>query len=157
MDKVDKETIEKISLKIKEIPSEVEQKSLFFCVVDIMNCTSKMINSTGENPIHISYHWLDENDDTIIHFEGERSHITPSLLPFNHKEYKLKVISPQKEGKYRLRVTLVQEGIAWLDELNHCLAEDAILEIKPILKSKTTVDSHIYKMIKRMRSLVKHS
>ena len=156
MNKADKETIEKISLKIKEIPTEVEQKSLFFCSVDIMNCTSKLINSTGENPIHISYHWLDEKDDTVIQFDGERSHITPSLLPFNHKEYKLKVISPQKEGKYRLRVTLVQEGIAWLDELNPCLSEDAILEIKNHdLKDGTT--SPVSKMIKRMKSLVKHS
>ncbi|EKQ50524.1 MULTISPECIES: Wzt carbohydrate-binding domain-containing protein [unclassified Clostridium] len=130
MDKTDKEIAEKISLKIKEISNEVEEKSVFFCIVDLMNCTPKIINSTGENPIHISYHWLNENGDTVTVFDGERSLITPSLLPFNHKEYKLKVISPEREGKYRLRVTLVQEGIAWLDELNPCLSEDVIIEVK---------------------------
>jgi len=121
-----------------------------------MNCTYKLINSTGENSIHISYHWLDEKDGTVIHFDGERSHIAPSLLPFNHREYKLKVISPEKEGKYRLRVTLVQEGIAWLEELNPCLSEDAIIQIKNHdLKNGTT--SSVSKMVKRMKSLVKNS
>lgn len=130
IDKLDKETVEKIFLKIKEIPLEVETESEFFCIVDIMNFAFKVISSSGENPIHISYHWFDEKGDTIVHFEGLRSHIRPFLFPFNHNEYKLKVISPQKKGKYRLRVTLVQEGYSWLDELNQCLCEERIIEIK---------------------------
>lgn len=130
IDNVDKEISERISLKVKEVVKEVDEKSVFFCLVDIMNCTSKIINSTGVNPIHISYHWIDTKDDTVIEFDGERSSIEPSLLPFTHKEYNLKVISPKKEGKYKLRVTLVQEGIVWLNELNSCLAEDVIIDVK---------------------------
>jgi hypothetical protein len=130
MDKADRETMEKVSLKIKETPSKVAMRSVFYCTVDIINFTPKVINSIGDNPVNISYHWLNENGDVITHFGGERSNITPSLLPFNHSEYRLKVISPEEEGKYRLRVTLVQEGIAWLDELNPCLAEDVIIEVK---------------------------
>lgn len=141
MDKVDKKTTDKIYLNIKEVPREVEVKSMFFCNIDIMNCTSKIINSTGENPIHIAYHWLNENNNTIIHFEGERSTIAPSLLPFNHNEYKLRVRSPEKSGKYKLRVTLVQEGVVWLDELNFCLPKDAIIEIKDL--NHTCIDDDI--------------
>lgn len=146
VDKANNEIAEKISLKVKEVPNEVGENLVFFCLIDIMNCTYKIINSTGNNPIHISYHWLDAKDDTIIQFDGERSRIEPSLLPFNHKEYKLKVISPKKEGKYKLRITLVQEGITWLDELNSCLLEDVIINVK---KSKPAIVSHIYKMIKK--------
>lgn len=134
MNKLDEIIGGKLSLKIKEIPKEVQSETLFFCVVDIMNCSDRIIDSYGDNPVHISYHWIDEKDNIVV-YDGERTNITPPLLPFNHREYKLGVISPKKRGKYRLVVTLVQEGVAWLEQLNKALPDSMIIEVKRLAQS----------------------
>jgi hypothetical protein len=83
---------------------------------EVTNGTSQRIGSYHPAPIHFGYHWFDA-DGSVATFEGLRTPLIPSLEPGTSANYELKVAAPRDPGEYRLRITLVQEGIRWFDEL----------------------------------------
>lgn len=83
---------------------------------NVTNGTSHRIGSYQPASIHLSYHWFDAAGNIAIS-EGLRTPLIPSLDPGNSAIYELKVTAPPDPGEYLLRVTLVQEGIRWFDEL----------------------------------------
>jgi hypothetical protein len=82
----------------------------------ISNQTSDRIGSHQPAPVQLGYHWLNPNS-TVAVFEGLRTPLIPPLGPGASGIYQMKVLTPSESGDYRLRVTLVQEGIRWFDEL----------------------------------------
>ena len=83
---------------------------------EVTNGTSQRIGSYHPAPIHLSYHWFDAAGNIAIS-EGLRTPLIPSLDPGNSDVYEIKVAAPRDPGDYRLRITLVQEGVRWFDEL----------------------------------------
>jgi hypothetical protein len=66
--------------------------------------------------VRISYHWHDAHGEVVI-FDGERSDLPGAVLAAGHVvEVQLKVVAPAAAGRYRLKITLVQEGVCWFDE-----------------------------------------
>ncbi|MEN3370524.1 MAG: hypothetical protein V7609_2667 [Verrucomicrobiota bacterium] len=82
----------------------------------ITNGTSRRLGCYSPAPIHLSYHWFDA-DGTIAVFEGLRTPLTPSIDPGTSETYEIKIAAPSEPGEYRLRITLVQTGVRWFDEL----------------------------------------
>jgi hypothetical protein len=64
--------------------------------------------------VHISYRWL--AGGTME--EGERTRLPQSIAPKTSAECYLGLRTPPTPGVYELRVTLVQEGVAWFDDLD---------------------------------------
>lgn len=83
---------------------------------ELTNGTSQRVCSCHPAPIHLSYHWFDADGNVTI-FEGLRTALIPPLDPGSSRIYELKVAAPLASGKYCLRITLVQEGVRWFDEL----------------------------------------
>ena len=84
-------------------------------IVEIHNRTSKLLSSQPPNPVHISYHWISPGGHTIV-AEGLRNKLLPPLAPDERRKYLVKVAPPDAPGEWILRITLVQECIAWFDE-----------------------------------------
>jgi hypothetical protein len=51
------------------------------------------------------------------------------------------IAAPAEPGRYRLRVTLVQELVRWLDGLPNPVSADASLVVIPSLTASTTAPS----------------
>ena len=83
---------------------------------EVGNGTSQLIGSYHPAPIHLSYHWFDADGNVTI-FEGLRTPLIPPLDPGSSRTCELKVVPRPAPGQYRLRITLVQEGVRWFDEL----------------------------------------
>jgi hypothetical protein len=83
---------------------------------EVSNGTSQRVGSYHPAPINLSYHWFTA-DGTMVIFEGIRTPLIPPLDPGSARIYELKVAAPLASGEYRLRVTLVQDGVRWFDEL----------------------------------------
>jgi hypothetical protein len=83
---------------------------------EVTNGTSQRLGSYHPAPIHLSYHWFDADGNVAI-FEGLRTQFVPPLDPGSSGIYELKIAPPPDPGEYRLRITLVQEGVRWFDEL----------------------------------------
>ncbi len=91
----------------------------------VTNGTSQRIGSFHPAPIHLSYHWFDAAGNIAV-IDGLRTPLIPSLDPGNSETYELKVAAPPSPGDYLLRITLVQEGVRWFDELPNSAASQEI-------------------------------
>jgi hypothetical protein len=89
--------------------------------VRVKNPTSTRWSALGrggfgfERSVHLSYHWQ-KADGAVVVFEGERSELPRDLLGGDLVELEATVRAPEEPGRFTLRLTLVQEGVAWFDE-----------------------------------------
>ncbi len=87
------------------------------CTVE--NLGTEFLVSAPPNPVHISYKWL--NPLTTGPLDAEvpmRSRLARALLPRQSLQAKVAVKTPNEQGEYLLRLTLVQENVAWFDDLD---------------------------------------
>jgi SAM-dependent methyltransferase len=87
--------------------------------------------------VHLSYRWLSEAGVQVM--EGIRQTLPRGLRPGERVATNLTVTGPPYPGSYRLRVTLVQEGVAWFDErggvpldLDFDVAADDVRSLQPL-------------------------
>jgi 2-polyprenyl-3-methyl-5-hydroxy-6-metoxy-1,4-benzoquinol methylase len=93
------------------------QKSSRVCLrIKVHNKSVQRLSSFPPFPVHISYHWQDENKE-IHMYEGLRKNLAPPLLPFEMRDMSINILTPDKVGNYYLLVTLVQENNLWLEEV----------------------------------------
>jgi len=67
--------------------------------------------SAGRYPVTISYKWY--RDARMLPIEGERTVLIAPIGPNQSAEASVRVVAPEQTGNFALRVTLVQEGVAW--------------------------------------------
>lgn len=72
---------------------------------------------------------MNAGDGQLVVFDGERSQINPPLLPLGEGRYRIRIIAPDSAGEYILRLTLVQEGLAWFDSLPQQVYEDVSFKV----------------------------
>jgi hypothetical protein len=64
--------------------------------------------------VHLSYHWVNEAGADVI--EGARHVLPCGFRPQEETATGLTVAAPAQPGRYRFRLSLVQEGVAWFDQ-----------------------------------------
>lgn len=78
------------------------------------------------NPVLISYKWLDPDTRSLLaENEGIRTPLPETLVPGTSLRCRATVRTPRQPGMYLLLLTLVQEFVAWFDDLdpsNQCSA-----------------------------------
>jgi hypothetical protein len=103
--------------------SYVEPNELFLLEVEIGNDGTETWQSGGFFPVRVSYHWCRE-DGTISEFDGERTQLPWDIQPGQSVRLWANIKAPTALGKYLLKMTLVQDGVAWFDAKSG--AQDAI-------------------------------
>jgi acetolactate synthase I/II/III large subunit len=100
-------------------PAIMSPSSLIELNCSIENLGSAILVSAPPNPVHLSYKWLhgDGAGGRVEGVEGMRSKLPQSLWPGTNVTCKLKVATPRTEGSFILVLTLVQEQVAWFDDL----------------------------------------
>ncbi|MEM5329969.1 sulfotransferase family 2 domain-containing protein [Paraburkholderia sp. JHI2823] len=105
-----------IGVTVLSAPSSVAANEQFFVQVGLRNPTHYQVASRTPNPVYVAYHWIDADDRRTVVFDGERTSLHGSLLPGDEREMQAFIVAPSSSGRYVLRVTLVQEGVAWFDD-----------------------------------------
>jgi hypothetical protein len=100
----------------EDIQSSVKSLSLHpaetTIVPIILRNTGPVLWSTiGKLPINISYKWF--NHGTMLPIEGERTRLPGALKPGDSVQIQVKVVTPEITGDLVLKISLVQEGVAW--------------------------------------------
>lgn len=68
----------------------------------------------SENPVFLSYHWIDFESKEMVVFEGERSFLPKKeVKPGEEAVFNINVKAPSAPGRYVLQIDLVQEGVTW--------------------------------------------
>ncbi len=88
-------------------------RELIPCVV--RNKGGAILTSSPPNPVSLSYRWY-EGRRTIS--EGDRVPLPHALPPGTPLAIDLPLEVPLESGRYRLCVSLVQEHVAWFDEVD---------------------------------------
>ncbi len=82
--------------------------------------TSKAEHSiewTHQNPLKLSYRWVDQ-DGTTIERDGRRTEFTSgSFMAGERLDVDLGGVAPEEAGLYELQVSLVLEGVQWACEV----------------------------------------
>jgi hypothetical protein len=118
-----------LRLFVRTAPEQVPCGEGFQVVVDLQNHSERMLASFLPFPLHFSYRWIGRDTDAPIVVEGQRSPLRPTLLPAAAGAYTVNVAAPSEPGSYRLRVTLVQEAVMWLDSLDPPVIADVPIRI----------------------------
>ena len=101
------------------IPSTLPQDALVELECSIENLGQAILLSYPPNPVHVSYKWFHAGTGTHVEgMEGLRVKLPQALVPHRVLSCKLKVETPKTAGHFILLVTLVQEQVAWFDDLS---------------------------------------
>ena len=80
----------------------------------VMNTGTDTWNTSGPNPVNLSYHWLDASGKTVV-WDGGRTSLGPDVPGGAARQVAMAVPVPSQPGGYQLQLALVKEGIAWLN------------------------------------------
>jgi len=82
--------------------------------VIVCNAGTMAWRSAGGHPVFLSYHLLQPGagGDAVAQFDNERSPIPP-LSPGEAALVPLRVLAPERPGRYVLDIDLVHEGVTW--------------------------------------------
>jgi hypothetical protein len=129
-DPLDAEEAARLQIRVDEPPSELLAAKLFWIEARVHNGTSRAVGWGMPAPVHLSYHWLDRHSRETILFEGQRTALFPPVSSGGNTAYQMLIIAPPIAGQFILRVTLVQEGVLWLDEIGAPAVADFIVAIR---------------------------
>lgn len=79
--------------------------------VNITNTSSTPWSSGGKYPVTVSYRWFE--GQTMLQEEGARTFLPGTVYPGQTVSLSLKTMTPANGMNLTLKVTLVQEGVAW--------------------------------------------
>jgi len=124
--------IKKLDAKISvhSFPAIVSADEHFTIDVTLDNRSGERWVSLLPNPIHLAYHWLDENGRVVI-FDGVRTVIQYPLLPNESRHFVMEVVAPPKSGNNILQITLVQEFCFWFENVVPDLPVSLTIKTKP--------------------------
>jgi hypothetical protein len=120
-----------LSLSIESCPEVVVCGRTAGVRVQLENGSSEKIGSFPPFPIHLSYRWFNCDTNEAVGPEALRTELRPALSPYEHASYVMQIAAPGTPGRYRLRVTLVQELVRWFDGLPCQLSAEAVVGVSP--------------------------
>ncbi len=128
-----------LDLKILQAPSQIQAQQNFEIQVELTNHSQNTLSPYGPNPINFSYRWFSNNYARAIVQEGQRTPLFPPLgskpkpllrspdkLGYATMQFRVCIQGPRESGHHRLHITLVQEGVQWLDQGVDLFAEMAV-------------------------------
>ena len=117
-----------VDMRIKERTFETISRQRFACEVVITNRSPWTLRSSGDTPVHLSYHWLDANGACVV-YDGIRTRIVPDLASGAEGAYAAQILAPNASGRYVLQLSLVQEHVAWLDSWDSDNSDVCVVEV----------------------------
>jgi FkbM family methyltransferase len=106
-------------LTTERIPVQVEAGDTFWVAANIFNQSEKAWFGYGINPVFAAYHWQAIDDKSYLIFDGVRTRLPVSSVQAGQSiKISIKVQAPDHnhKGKFKLILTLVQEGCCWFED-----------------------------------------
>lgn len=119
-----------VALTIRECPIEMACRRSVHVQVDVENRSAQKLGSFPPYPLQFSYRWLNDRTGEVVVDEGARTMMQPPLAPGQQAIYSVGVAAPDEPGRYRLRLTLVQEWLRWLDRIEHPVSAESVVLVE---------------------------
>lgn len=112
-----RDEIASVSLTVSNVPSVVRTSELILLDANVQNKSSRDLCSFPPNPVHVAYHWLHSATRDIALFEGQRTALLPCAPRHGDVSVAMSVFAPPEPGDYVLQITIVQEQVAWFEQI----------------------------------------
>jgi acetolactate synthase-1/2/3 large subunit len=116
-----------LRLRIEHCPESIVSGRTAAVRVEVENGSSWEIGSFPPFPVQLSYRWRTDDGNEVAGPEALRTALKPALRPHESASYTMTIAAPDEPGRYRVRVTLVQELVRWFDGLPSPLSAEATL------------------------------
>jgi hypothetical protein len=115
-----------------EMPAECTAGQVLELSLRVTNRSESFFTSAPPAPVYASYKWLDlETGDYLDDVRAFRSKLPRTVFPSETIEMTVLVGAPARAGKAILKITLMQEGVAWFDDQAAGNAAECIVEVGP--------------------------
>jgi acetolactate synthase-1/2/3 large subunit len=113
-------------------PAEWSADALVELPVRLTNRSRSFFTSTPPAPVFVSYKWFDPANGTYLtEARAFRSPLPRTIFPGETVEVNVRIVVPSVEGPATLRITPIQEGIAWFDDQDPANGLEFSVEIGP--------------------------
>ena len=119
-----------------ELPQVMEAGSVVVIDCDYESHSGAVLTSAPPYPVHIATYWRDPvSAQRTPGVEELRTVLPRALPPGQRHSCKVRIAVPPAPGEYVLRVTFVQEQVAWFDGLDPSNACEALVRVLPSSKA----------------------
>lgn len=101
-----------------QIPAATVVDEIIVLPCRVTNRGDAIYVSAPPNPIQFCYRWFDATGAAVGAGEWIHTNLPRALPPGETIEAWVRIAAPHAPGAYTLAVTLLQEGIAWFDDLS---------------------------------------
>ncbi len=99
-----------------ELPAEIGLEDTLLPTCRLTNRGRCFLVSAPPNPVHVSYRWRRVSDREVVAL-GEPSRLPRVVPPGESVDVPVLLVPPGEAGRYRLELTVVQDGVRWFDEV----------------------------------------
>lgn len=121
-----------------KIPATFMRGKLSLVECTVQNLSEAFLCSELPYPVNLSYRWKSIVDPAATASgDGNRTRLPCMLPPGSSLHCRIEVLAPEIEGEYEIVITLVQESIAWFNDLNPSNACSAVVKVVPADSSES--------------------
>jgi len=111
-----------------EVPSVMLRGWMEHLQCRVENQGSASLRSSGEHPVSLAYRWFGDSDAEPV-LVGLRDGFPTPLEPGQSQPLTCRLLVPFETGEYRLRISPVQEHVAWFDDLDRANGLEARVRV----------------------------
>lgn len=100
------------------IPGSVPTDRRFGVDVELENRGSAAYETAGRYPVHLCYRWYDAEGNWTEVGRSLHTALPRALMPGESTTLRAIVATPKNAGRHVLAVTLVQQNVAWFDDVD---------------------------------------
>ncbi len=104
------------SIQVSSLPAFLAADQLYEIPVTLNNAGVEVWHGKGAHPVFLCYHWQNVDGSYLV-YDGLRSELKNQVvLPGELVQEVVRVVAPIEKGKFKLILTVVQEGVCWFED-----------------------------------------
>jgi len=94
-------------------PAQIQASQTITISITVRNTGAIPWPASGDQPVHLSYHWHDRSTGQTAVYEGARTALPGDVQPEEEATLEAHVAAPGAPGSYRLQWDMVHEHVTW--------------------------------------------
>ncbi len=122
--------------QVDQTPRVLRLRESFAVPITLRNTGAVAWRHAGAQPVHLGYHWERvDGPSTLADYEGKRTALPADVPPGGEVHVVGVASAPSREGSYRLRWDLAQEGSSWFSDRGNAMPRQSV-EVRGELQSE---------------------